>query len=95
MRCGLASGTTLQGSSLSVAVGCTQDSVEAVQWGRKGSEMGHSNAMFGLAMMLEGGHGVPKDEKEAVYWYRRSLEAGDPQAPHHLERLLEKRPDLR
>ena len=57
--------------------------------------MGHSNAMFGLAMMLEGGHGVPKDEEEAVYWYRRALEAGDPQAPHHLELLLERRPDLR
>jgi TPR repeat protein len=83
------------GFRLVSGLGCTRDDEEAVRWGRKGAELGHSNAMFGYARMLEHGSGTEKDLEAAAHWYRRSVAAGDPQAPHHLERLLEKHPELR
>lgn len=50
--------------------------------------------MFGLAMMLEGGHGTPQGLRES-HWCRRALQAGDPQAQPALERLLARHPELR
>ncbi len=44
------------------------------------AEEGVVGAQYGIAVMYENGHGVPKDEAKALEWYLRAAEQGDANA---------------
>lgn len=85
----------LLGFRLMTGQGCRKDEAEAFRWGLRAAEAGHVEAMFGIAGLLEQGLGTPRDEKAAASWYRRAIAGGDTMAGPALERLLQRRPDLR
>lgn len=44
------------------------------------AEQGVADAQYGIAVMYENGHGVPKDEAKALEWYLKAAEQGDANA---------------
>jgi len=61
--------------------------IEAV---KQRAEQGHADAQINLAVMYEGGRGVPQDYKKAVYWFMEAAEQGNAYAQDNLGRMYEK-----
>ena len=70
--------------------GVAQDFGKALEWYRKGAELGNAAAESGLAGMYRDGKGVPKDLKKAIELYRRAAEHGSKYAQKELESLIGK-----
>lgn len=51
-----------------------QDDKEAVEWYRRGAELGSNLAMFDLGRMYEKGNGVETNREKALAWYRKVYE---------------------
>jgi TPR repeat protein len=56
--------------------GVEEDDTKAVEWIRKGAELGDSYCSFMVYEAYAEGNGVPKDIAEAVKWLRKSAEQG-------------------
>ncbi len=67
--------------------GVAQDYEKALEWYRKGADLGNAAAESGLAGMYRDGKGVAKDLKKAIELYRRSAEHGNKYAEKELELL--------
>lgn len=60
------------------------DHERALELWRPLAEAGHREAQFGLALLCEGGLGMPRDEEQALHWYRRAARQGLPAAQNNL-----------
>src|SRR3990167_7403292 len=82
---------TAAGVCLMTGKGTRKDAKKAVEWWRKGVELGQVRSMFNLARALQEGDGVAeKDVEGAVELYRRAWEAGDKDAGFALARCYER-----
>ena len=70
--------------------GVRQDFKKALEWYRKGADLGNAAAESGLAGMYRDGKGVTKDLKKAIELYRRAVEHGNKYAQKELDLLLGK-----
>ena len=43
---------------------------------RRAAEQGCSDAQYGLGMLYQNGHGVPRDDDQAATWLRKALDQG-------------------
>ena len=57
------------------ASGVAKDEAEAVRLYRKSAELGNTDALINLSVMLLNGRGAPKDEQEAVRLLRQGTGA--------------------
>jgi TPR repeat protein len=57
-----------------------RDPVEAARWLRKSADQKFSAAEFWMAILCEGGIGVPKDSEASMQWLKKAAENGHPQA---------------
>ncbi len=57
---------------------------EALDWYKKAVEQGSLDAATNIALMYEGGIGVPKDPAQAMTWFRRAADGGDATAQYNL-----------
>lgn len=69
--------------------GSAEGSTEAVAWYRKAAELGNTDAMYNLGVILQAGSGIAKNETEAVAWYRKAAEAGNVAAMYNLAVMLQ------
>jgi hypothetical protein len=56
---------------------------------RRAAELGHSQAEFNVAAMLDSGRGAPRDVTQASIWYARAAAAGNRRAAFNLGQLYE------
>ncbi len=68
--------------------GVLQDDAKAVEWLRKGAELGDTEAQAGLAALLDAGRGTPRDQAAAAEWFRRAAEQGHTLAQFSLGAML-------
>jgi len=61
-----------------------KDQVKAVEWYRKGADLGNANAMVNLGVMYGDGTGVAKDQVKAVEWYLKGADLGNANAMFYL-----------
>jgi localization factor PodJL len=66
------------------ADGVAQDFALAAGFYRKAALLGHVDAQFALAQMLDNGTVKPEDDQQAIDWYQRAAVAGHPGAQFHL-----------
>jgi hypothetical protein len=56
---------------------------------RRAAELGHAQAEFNVAAMLDSGRGAPRDVAQAAIWYARAAAAGNRRAAFNLGQLYE------
>jgi TPR repeat protein len=61
-----------------------RDPAEAARWLRKSADQNFSAAQFWLAILYEGGIGVPKDPATSTEWLKKAAENNHPQAQFDL-----------
>lgn len=60
------------------------DYVTAEKQFREAAERGEAEAQYHLALMYDGGKGVPQDDAEAMAWYRKAADQGYAPAQYNL-----------
>ena len=56
---------------------------------RRAANLGHTQAAFNVAVMLDSGRGAPRDVAQAALWYARAAAGGDHRAAFNLGQLYE------
>ena len=56
---------------------------------RRAAELGHTQAEFNVAAMLDSGRGAPRDVAQASIWYARAAAGGNRRAAFNLGQLYE------
>lgn len=62
------------------------DHEKALEWYRKGADLGDPKCPNEIGTIFEEGSGVVQDYEEAVRWYRRAAELGNPPGEYNLGR---------
>lgn len=86
---GSASSCLFLGDAYSEGRGVTRNDILAVEWYRKGSNLGNVKALNKLGEICENGRGVAQDEAKALECYRRAAEQGNAAAQCNLGRMYE------
>ena len=61
----------------------------ALKWYLKAAELGNADAMFGIGLLYEYGHGVDQDDEKAMEWYLKAAELGNETAIYAIGDLYE------
>ena len=61
-------------------LGVTQDNVKAMQWFRKGADLGDPKGQFNVGALYADGRGVARDEVQARLWMSKAAAQGDASA---------------
>jgi hypothetical protein len=69
--------------------GVAQDFHAAMDWYRKGTELGNLTSMNNLGFLYENGQGIARDYSTAMQWYRRAADGGLALAMSHVGYLYE------
>ena len=56
---------------------------------RRAADLGHTQAAFNVAAMLDSGRGAPRDVAQAAIWYARAAAGGNRRAAFNLGQLYE------
>jgi uncharacterized protein len=75
---------TLVGRILNEGLGVPRDAKGALEWYRKGAELGDANAQLALGLLYVRGEGVPADPEVAAQWFEKSAALGNAKANYNL-----------
>ena len=66
-----------------------KDLPTAVQWLEKAASSGYADALYGLGVCADRGHGMPKDETKALAYFSQAAEKGHPASLYILGKVYD------
>ena len=78
-----------RGLALDTGASGDPKTVEAFAAMRRAAELGHPEAAFNVAVMMDSGRGTPRDEAAAAIWYARAAARGVRRAAYNLGQMYE------